>query len=122
MDTGYRHTTAHDLPIRRIPTHRVTRPHLDHTATTGLDRTQTKALIAAPQADTGPSAVPAPPGSDFCAPPRYWSRRRADQTPATSASANTRRWQVSRTERNDPGRIASQRVARGGAGGWPRGH
>jgi hypothetical protein len=60
MDTCYHHTDAPDLPLRRSPTDRVARPHLkpDYTATIGLDRNQTRALIAAGPRDRNSSLEP----------------------------------------------------------------
>ena len=54
----YRYCAAHDL-VDRIPTAGVARPMVDpdYTATIGLDRDQTRALVAAADADRDPQAL-----------------------------------------------------------------
>ena len=57
LSSFYRYCAAHDL-VDRIPTAGVARPVVDPdcTATIGLDRDQTRALVAAADADRGPQA------------------------------------------------------------------
>jgi site-specific recombinase XerD len=54
----YRFATGHDLLSGLVPTDGVTRPAVDpdYTSTVGLDRDQTRALLAAADTDTGPRA------------------------------------------------------------------
>ena len=58
LSSFYRYCAAHDL-VDRIPTAGVARPVVDpdYTATIGLDRDQTRALVAAADADRGPQAL-----------------------------------------------------------------
>ena len=58
LSSFYRYSVAHGL-IGRVPTDGVARPMVDpdYTATVGLDRNQTRALVAAADADTGAQAL-----------------------------------------------------------------
>ncbi|WP_158057114.1 tyrosine-type recombinase/integrase [Saccharomonospora sp. CUA-673] len=58
LSSFYRYAAAHDL-VDVVPTAGVARPAVDrdHTATIGLDREQTRALLAAADADTGPQRL-----------------------------------------------------------------
>jgi integrase/recombinase XerD len=58
LSSFYRYAAGHDLLPGPVPTDGVTRPVVDpdYTATVGLDRDQTRALLAAADTDTGPRA------------------------------------------------------------------